>query len=240
MNIQDLLERSRQCEDVDLQTIGSTGVDDPLVSIVLSKRLIVEPIWEKPIDELEGPLYKEYIATNPNYDAVYARSELAKRLVVAANSLPTRYTMILRAAHRPIEVQIKLLNMLRDQYASDNPNVSAEEALAYARTFVSDPEVKLPPHCCGAAVDVDMLDNETAQLVDFGCPMNTDGEISYLHSDLVNEVQRANRMMLLEAMLAAGFASFPYEWWHFSYGDQMWAHFYEQPRALYGLIEPDL
>jgi zinc D-Ala-D-Ala dipeptidase len=46
--------------------------------------------------------------------------------------------------------------------------------------------------------------------------------------------QRANRALLHDAMVAAGFAPFYGEWWHFSYGDREWAAFYERPAALYG------
>jgi D-alanyl-D-alanine dipeptidase len=48
--------------------------------------------------------------------------------------------------------------------------------------------------------------------------------------------QRSNRMLLHDAMVAAGFAPFYGEWWHFSYGDREWAAFYEQPAALYGPV----
>jgi D-alanyl-D-alanine dipeptidase len=35
-------------------------------------------------------------------------------------------------------------------------------------------------------------------------------------------------------MVAAGFAPFYGEWWHFSYGDREWAAVYGEPAALYG------
>ena len=53
-----------------------------------------------------------------------------------------------------------------------------------------------------------------------------------------DEEARANRRLLYWLMLDAGFASHPQEWWHYSYGDQMWAIHKDEPAALYGLAEP--
>ena len=46
---------------------------------------------------------------------------------------------------------------------------------------------------------------------------------------------RANRRLLHWLMLEEGFAGHPDEWWHFSWGDQMWAALTGAPAAHYGL-----
>ncbi|MEQ1617958.1 MAG: M15 family metallopeptidase [Terricaulis sp.] len=51
------------------------------------------------------------------------------------------------------------------------------------------------------------------------------------------EEARANRRLLYWLMIEAGFAANPNEWWHFSYGDQMWAQATGEAAALYGGIE---
>jgi D-alanyl-D-alanine dipeptidase len=38
-------------------------------------------------------------------------------------------------------------------------------------------------------------------------------------------------------MIEAGFAANPTEWWHFSFGDQMWAKLTGADAALYGGTE---
>lgn len=211
---------------------------EPLVAIYSDNWLLIEPIWEKPVDEIEGPLYQEYIKGHPSYNEIFVRKSVANMLEQASKSLDGRYRLILRAGHRPLDVQYKLLAMVKDSYKADNSQASEQEALEFARTFVSDPSIKLPPHCCGAAVDVDMIERKTGQLIDFGCPVNTDDEISFLNTDKINTEQRANRDMLHKVMLEAGFAPYDYEWWHFSYGDTTWAKFYNRPKSIYGLIEP--
>jgi D-alanyl-D-alanine dipeptidase len=46
---------------------------------------------------------------------------------------------------------------------------------------------------------------------------------------------RANRRLLHWLMTEEGFAGHPDEWWHFSWGDQMWAALTGAPSAHYGL-----
>jgi len=45
---------------------------------------------------------------------------------------------------------------------------------------------------------------------------------------------RANRRLLHWLMVEEGFAGHPDEWWHFSWGDQMWAALTGAPAAHYG------
>jgi len=45
---------------------------------------------------------------------------------------------------------------------------------------------------------------------------------------------RHRRCLLAEAMAVAGFSQHPHEWWHYSYGDQLWAWRSRQPTACYG------
>lgn len=208
-----------------------------LVPLEESRRLKVEPIWINQIDDIEGPLYVKYIETHPDYQHIYVRPTISEMLQKAVKELPTRYNLIVRAGHRPIEVQYALLEGVKISYLAKNPQASDEHALEYARTFVSDPSVKLPPHCCGAAVDIDLFDNETRALVDFGCPVNTDSEISFIDTDRITVKQQANRDILHKVMYSVGFAPFQSEWWHFSYGDQVWADYYKQSSPLYGIVE---
>ena len=46
---------------------------------------------------------------------------------------------------------------------------------------------------------------------------------------------RGNRRLLHWLMAEEGFAGHPDEWWHFSWGDQMWAALTGAPAAHYGL-----
>ena len=236
MNLDEKLARSRSTERIDFSKYQSVGKDDPLVEIVSSEKILVEPCWTLE-DDWEGKRYRDYIAKHPEYDVVYVRSELAKRLEAAANTLDDKYQLVIRAGHRPIEVQRRILIDCADDYKQDNPEASDEEALEHAREFVSDPDLTLPPHVCGAAVDVDVLDITTGQLLDFGSKLNDDTEKSFLYYPDLTEEQKTNRLMLVTPMLEAGLASCMPEWWHFSYGDQIWAWFYNEENSLYSPVD---
>lgn len=233
MNLVEKIERSRSSEKIDFTKISCLNQSEPLVKIQSSPKLIVEPIWTT--DDLEGRLYATYIASHPAYDGVYLRASVTLRLEQAANSLPEPYMLVIRAGHRPIEVQKQVLHEVLQDYLAAHPHRRHAEALEHARMYVSDPDIKLPPHVCGAAVDVDMYDPIQQRYVDFGSVMNEDSDISHLHSPKITSQQTEYRLMLLQAMLNAGFASYYAEWWHYSYGDEIWAWFYRHSACLYSL-----
>lgn len=236
MNLEEKLQRSRSIEKIDSSKYQSINKNDPLVKIVTSDKILIEPYWTLEND-WEGERYSGYIAEHPEYDGIYVRTELASKLQVAAEALDDTYRLVVRAGHRPIEVQRRILIDCANDYKEENPGASDEEAWEHARTFVNDPDLTLPPHVCGAAVDVDVQDADTGELLDFGSKINDDNEKSFLYySDLTQE-QKNNRLMLVTLMLDAGFASCKPEWWHFSYGDQVWAWFYGETNSLYSPVD---
>lgn len=107
-----------------------------------------------------------------------------------------------------------------------------------------------PPHSTGAAVDVTLVD-AAGQVVNMGSAIDEMSPRSYpdhyairyamnhaledavsieagTHPDqalvgLTPAKFHQNRQTLKFAMSAAGFEQHPHEWWHFSYGDQLWA-----------------
>ncbi len=236
MTLDEKLARSQSTERIDFAKYQSTSVDDPLVEIASSAKILVEPCWTVEKD-WEGQRYRDYIAKHPDYKGVYVRSEVAKRLVEAASDLEDIYRFVIRAGHRPIEVQRRILLDCADDYKRDHPEASDEEALEHARTFVSDPDITLPPHVVGAALDIDVINVQTGEFLDFGSKMNDDSDKSFLYYPDLTDEQKSNRLMLVSIMLDAGFASCKPEWWHFSYGDQVWAWFYGEPNSLYDPVD---
>lgn len=236
MNLEEKIERSKSTEKIDFSKYQSRAQDDRLVKLVSTGKILIEPNWTIPGD-FEGGMYADYIAEHPEYDGVYVRSTLVEKLEQAANSLDESYQLVIRAGHRPIAVQKRLLKECADDFKQDNPGTTDHEALEHARTYVSDPDITLPPHVCGAAVDVEIKNKVTGEYLDFGNAMNDDNEKSFLYYENLTNEQKANRSMLVRAMLDAGFASCKPEWWHFSYGDQVWAWFYGKEQSLYSPID---
>ncbi len=94
-----------------------------------------------------------------------------------------------------------------------------------------------PPHSTGAAIDVTLV-NKMGQTVDMGSAIDELSPRSYPNHfadiavwqacspDVTLEVAarfHAHRQLLQQVMGEAGFLQHPNEWWHFSWGDQLWA-----------------
>ena len=84
-----------------------------------------------------------------------------------------------------------------------------------------------PPHSTGAAVDLTLSSRE-------GIPLEMGGEIDAIGAisepehyagkeDPDARCWHQRRQLLADVMDASGFAQHPNEWWHYSFGDQLWA-----------------
>lgn len=195
---------------------------------------ILEPFWDKPGD-LEGESYSLYKRINPDF-GISMRKRVFDKLCLSVQFLPANWKIVIKAAFRPLVVQDKILDSFISKSRMSNLGWTEDQHLEYARTFVADPRIVYPPHVTGGAVDIDIKDIAKNDYIDMGCPPNTDGEIAFLHSDLLRPDQYSNRMILLEAMLKAGFAPNVYEWWHYQYGETYWAAFYGHSETLYSIV----
>ena len=95
-----------------------------------------------------------------------------------------------------------------------------------------------PPHSTGAAVDL-TLATAAGSLLEMGGAIDAIGAVSEpdyfaYATDPAEQGFHQRRELLRTVMASAGFAQHPNEWWHFSYGDQLWAWRTGQPQALYG------
>ena len=51
----------------------------------------------------------------------------------------------------------------------------------------------------------------------------------------INAEQAHNRDILVSALKQMDFANYPYEWWHHSYGDRLWAAYKHHRKCFYGM-----
>ncbi|HUY68376.1 MAG TPA: M15 family metallopeptidase [Alphaproteobacteria bacterium] len=106
--------------------------------------------------------------------------------------------------------------------------------------FVAVPEVA--GHPTGGAVDLRIAKTD-GSLLDVGTEAHDFIEKSYALALSVDSKTWRNRQLLRACMMAAGFAPYDGEWWHYSYGDREWAAYYNRPFAIYDQIDfrvPDL
>jgi D-alanyl-D-alanine dipeptidase len=101
------------------------------------------------------------------------------------------------------------------------------------------------PHSTGGAVDLTLIHSDTQQPLFMGGIFDDVTSIAWTDAfeqsapgSMSEEEARANRRLLYWVMSEAGFANNPTEWWHYSWGDQMWAKLTGQPAAVYGGCDP--
>ena len=75
-------------------------------------------------------------------------------------------------------------------------------------------------HSRGSTVDLTLLDERTGKEVDMGGTFDWFGERSHPDFEGVTAEQKANRLLLREAMLRHGFRPLDSEWWHFTLADE--------------------
>lgn len=210
---------------------------EPLVPIPLNTLTVVSP---HPYEQLGAP----YGGKTP----YCLRSSVVAALVQAQQQLQAEqpgWRIQIFDAYRPIAVQQFMVDysfrelahrrgLHPEQLTPDDQTTLLQEVYQFWAVPSADPATP-PPHSTGAAVDLSLLD-PTGQPIDMGSPID---EISarshpnyFLESTTADEKRfHRHRQLLRRIMLAAGFQQHPQEWWHFSFGDQMWAWLMNQQRS---------
>jgi zinc D-Ala-D-Ala dipeptidase len=138
-------------------------------------------------------------------------------------------------AYRPVAVQQYMVDYTFQQVLTERGLSKAELAADQTQEIWQQvyqiwavPSFDLatpPPHSTGAAIDLTLLDAE-GQIVDMGSPideMSPRSQPDHFVTDPQGKLFHQNRELLRQVMTAAGFERHPGEWWHFSWGDQLWA-----------------
>ena len=174
-------------------------------------------------------------------DPFRLRSGVVRRLLQAQDLLRQRAPELCFAifdAWRPISVQAFMVNYTIDQLCRER-GVDREDPRQEADLQTMESEVERfwappsrnpqtpPPHSTGAAVDL-TLATDAGELLAMGSPIDAIGVVSepdYFAntSDPAGQLFHQRRELLRTVMASAGFAQHPNEWWHYSYGDQLWA-----------------
>lgn len=190
--------------------------------------------WGEPLVDLA------HVAPEIGYAAVYFRAgrpggmercllreTVVQKLKQVAAALPEGYTLLVYDGLRPLSVQRSLYEDCKAAMRAAHPELG-EGALAdlvadYVAYPCADP-ARPAPHTTGGAVDLTLCRD--------GVPldMGTDFDdatprawVDDLERHPKNPAARDNRRLLYHAMVGAGFASYRCEWWHFSYGERLWA-----------------
>ncbi len=198
------------------------------------------------------PRNPPYYAIIPgSIEALYLRQGAAVRLRDVNTRLAAAdLELFLFDGWRPQAVQAYFHDSwLPAELRKRKPDLPEDQLAAEVRNYWAAPSAGRDapsPHSTGGAVDLTIRWRGGDQLwmgslFDDASPIaHTDrfeGDISPEAFSFSNEEARANRRLLYWLMVDAGFASNPSEWWHFSFGDQMWAKLRGEPEALYAGAE---
>ena len=166
---------------------------------------------------------------------VFLRKSVADKIVKAAQSLPSGVYFIIYDAYRPLSVQQQEWNNKYKYYQSLHPNESEEQITLRTKRVVADPRRGHGGHQTGGAIDIGLCDKNGIEL-DMGTPyLSIDRAIKTKAN--VNSTATNNRKILCKVMRKNGFINYPNEWWHFCYGDRMWAAYSGKRNCFYGLVK---
>lgn len=160
---------------------------------------------------------------------VYVRQTVARMLLEAARALPAGFRLKIYDAWRPAAVQKALYSEYYDRLCRQYAGTGKTEAQLrqMASLFVSypseDPDAPFV-HSTGGAVDLTIVDPSGKEL-DMGTAFDDFTEAAYTahFENTGSEEIRNNRRLLYHIMSHAGFTNLPSEWWHYDFGDRMWA-----------------
>jgi D-alanyl-D-alanine dipeptidase len=211
------------------QTIPIVECNEPLVVIPHDRFILENP-----------PAYVKLGADYQGKSPYYLREGVLNRLIKSREKLAEiqpQWRIKIFDAYRPVWVQQFMVNytfnsICVDRVLDKNTLTSEEKASIYEEVYQiwaipSDNLLTPPPHSTGAALDITLV-AENGKDVDMG------GEIDELSARSNPDYYKSftspqeivfhrNREILLEIMTYGGFRRHQGEWWHFSYGDQMWA-----------------
>ena len=181
-----------------------------------------------------------------NQDYTKLRKSVYDKLIQAQALLPNGLRLCLYEGYRSLSLQKFLFEGRFSKVKSLHPDWSNKQLFNETLKLVSpivnqDGSKNIPPHSTGGAIDVYLV-NEAGQPVPMGIEVKDwmedgDGSLSLSDSQKISAEARAYRKIMSDALEAVGFANYPHEYWHWSYGDRYWAHQTGHPAAIYGSIE---
>ena len=146
--------------------------------------------------------------------------EAAEALKAAADLLEEQgYYIKIFDAYRPqqaVDHFIRWAKDVHDTKMKEKFYPDLDKSVLFEQGYIAEKS----GHTRGSTVDLTIVDMKTNEELDMGSGFDFFGEISHHGTDLITEQQEANRNILRDAMVAAGFEVYPEEWWHYKLKDE--------------------
>lgn len=166
--------------------------------------------------------------------SVCLRKSVYEKIKKAQNELSAGYFFKIYSAFRPHEEQVKMWNENYQKIKAENPGLPEQEIVYKTKAVCADPRFGFGGHQTGGAVDITLC-NKNGKDYDFGTGYLEVSPKTPTKSSGLTKEQKQNRVILKAVMENAGFKNYPHEWWHFCYGDRMWAAYSKRRDCFYGM-----
>lgn len=209
---------------------------------MFSDALLPEP---KLIQEIESQVQMVEISPNDGiffnnrYTSVrIIRQYIYEMLLKAKKHLPKGYNFVVYEAYRPLASQIALWDEIVAKESAKNPDMAtdSEEFIALCDKFVANPYRQGSGHQSGAAIDISLID-DTGNEYDMGGSVRGFENTAEFDCPDISDEAKNNRTILKEALSKVGFVNYPSEWWHYSFGDRLWAKLTGSKIAIFGKLD---
>lgn len=208
-----------------------------LVRLGLRQVLPIDYIRSVKVQECSEPLVvlktKQTIFCDEKQSLV-ARRSVVEKLERIADRLKNDHGVYIRIfeLYRSAEKQQSLRNRHIQILQQEKPHLSTEQIETNVNKRVS---AIGGGHQTGGAVDLSLCDSN-GNMLDMGTCYEEFSAITPTYSRELPPIAKKNREILLTYMKQEGFVNYPNEWWHFSYGDKMWAAYSNRRYAIYDII----
>lgn len=182
-----------------------------------------EPMVELPVDSFK---------TDGN--VFVGRAGMIERLVAAAKIVSEKgYHLYIYQTYRSPQEQAEKRALLYEEMKAKYSDYPEDKILRMLNVGVAGVG---GGHQTGGAVDLSLCD-KNGRALDMGTQYREHNPKTPTQCKGLNSEQQKNRAILLEAMQKAGFVNYPAEWWHYAYGDKMWAAYSNRRTAIYGILD---
>ena len=211
---QDLLNKKR-CLSIPILDDGS-----PLISLKnAGLNLIFEP-----------SIQKDY--------AYLVRAAIAEKIGRISEALNKQdKTLIIRSAWRSFDHQRLIWDNKIEFMKRIHPHMSLNEIENEVSYFIA-PETK-SMHATGGAIDALIYDRKRESVMDFGTNKGLNIDLNKkcypYHPDISTEAKE-NRKLLIDLFLQENFVVDIKEYWHFDYGNVIWALGKNKRHAIYDVV----
>lgn len=145
--------------------------------------------------------------------------------------------LIIRSAWRSFEHQQMIWDRKVKYLSREYPNKTMEEIRLIVSHYVAPSEKSM--HSTGGAVDGLIYDLKSDQVLDFGTNKGLDIDLNEkcfpYHPD-ISVAAAKNRKLLISLFENEGFICDNKEYWHFDFGNAVWATKKKEKNAIYGVV----